>query len=143
MSTVGTLVKFPGVIWLPVPVSGTPPVMPAVNQILRGHLVEVIAGVAQIMQAAIVAATRPLYGVALSDADADLAAVSIATGKGIATVSVMPVSGITGLAVGVPLFQAATPNFGQVATAGVGPIGYCVSPQLDALGNIEMAFFSF
>jgi hypothetical protein len=134
MSTVGTLVRDPGIVWLPI--------ASAAVTILRGQLVTVdsTTHTARLVAATAGTTTERVCGIALSDADPDLLSVACGT-KGGYTMSVVPKSGDT-FFIGTPLYQDQT-TFSQVtATATAGKdLGWCVNPQKDSLGNIEMAFF--
>jgi hypothetical protein len=129
MSTVGTLVRDPGIVWLPI--------ASAAVTILRGQLVTVDAGT---HTARLTATGDKLFGVALSDADPDLLSVAVGC-KGGYTISMVPIAG-QNFNVGTPVYQDST-NFAQV-TAVVGTnllLGWAVNGQKDSLGNIEVAFF--
>jgi hypothetical protein len=130
MSTVGTLVRDPGIVWLPIASSAV--------TILRGQMVTVDSGTHTARLANAVG--DKIYGVALSDADPDLLSVPVGC-KGGYTISMAPIAG-QNFSVGTLVYQDST-NFAQV-TAVVGTnllLGWCVNGQKDALGNIEVAFF--
>jgi|SRR5215472_5715562 len=129
MSTVGTLVRFPGIVRLSI-ASGTP--------VLRGQLVT-IDGSTHLAKPAAVVGDR-IVGIAVSDSDPDILVVDIAI-KGGYTLSVVPKTGDTFL-VGSPIYQDQT-TFGQgtVTATASKVIGWVVDPQRDALGNLEVAFY--
>jgi hypothetical protein len=130
MSTVGTLVRDPGIVWLPIASSAV--------TILRGQMVTVDSGTHTARLANAVG--DKIYGVALSDADPDLLSVPVGC-KGGYTISMAPIAG-QNFNVGTPVYQDST-NFAQV-TAVVGTnllLGWCVNGNKDSLGNIEVAFF--
>jgi hypothetical protein len=138
MSTVGTLVRDPGIVPLPVAAGA--------QTILRGHLVSfapnapaTAASVARIAQA-----TDKVYGVALSDADPDLLYVPIAI-KGGYTVSMMPSPGQASLFLrGSLVYRDITSNPGNVTTVATtnNLVGFCVGTGVDSLGNIEVAYLT-
>lgn len=132
MSTVGTFVKFPGDISLPIANNAV--------TILRGQLVTV-DGSTHTARVANVVGDR-IYGVALSDADPDNLNVSVGV-KGGYTISMVPKTGDT-FSVGTIVNQDQT-TFGQVtATITAGKeVGWVVNPNKDPLGNLEIAFFIF
>lgn len=140
MSTVGGLIKDPGIVRLP---------WNGVTAISRGQLVGFTIATAPAIGTAIplnaalgAAQTAKCYGIALSDADSDLGSVPIAI-KGGYTVPMQPVSGQT-FQQGTVVAQGATPNFSQVVagpTAGLN-LGWAVTGLPDAQGNIEVAFFT-
>jgi hypothetical protein len=132
MSTVGTLVRDPGIVWLPIASAGV--------TILRGQLVT-IDGSTHTAKVAGVVGDR-VVGVALSDADPDLLSVAVGT-KGGYTMSMVPKSGDT-FFVGTIVNQDQT-TFGQVTTTvtAAKEVGWVVNPQKDSLGNLEIAFFLF
>ncbi|HXL25834.1 MAG TPA: hypothetical protein VN952_04095 [Chthoniobacterales bacterium] len=132
MSTVGTLVRDPGIVWLPIASSAV--------AILRGQLVT-IDGTTHTAKVAGVVGDR-VVGVALSDADPDLLSVAVGC-KGGYTISMVPKSGDT-FFIGTIVNQDQT-TFSQVTvtvTAGK-EVGWVVNPQKDSLGNLEIAFFLF
>lgn len=134
MSTVGTIVRDPGVVRLPC----------AVN-ILRGQLVSFTPGAAGQYGTAKVpaAAADKIYGIATTDYDSDSGTVDIAV-KGGYTLSLAPTSGQT-FGQGQIAYQdaAAYVTITTVGTAGTTPIvGWIVNPQPDSLGNYEVAFFT-
>jgi hypothetical protein len=132
MSTVGTLVRDPGIVWLPIASSAV--------TILRGQLVT-IDGSTHTAKVAGVVGDR-VVGVALSDADPDLLSVAVGV-KGGYTMSMVPKTGDT-FFVGTIVNQDQT-TFGQVTTTitAAKEVGWVVNPQKDALGNLEVAFFLF
>ena len=132
MSTVGTLVRDPGIVWLPIASNAV--------SILRGQMVTV-DGSTHTARVANVVGDR-IYGVALSDADPDSLAVAIGC-KGGYTVSMVPKTGDT-FVLGTIVNQDQT-TFGQVtATITAGKeVGWVVNPNKDSLGNLEIAFFIF
>jgi hypothetical protein len=137
MSTVGTLVRDPGVVWLPVQAAAAA----GATAILRGMLVVVDGTTFTARQAAL--ADAHIHGVALSDADPDLLSVAVAAIGGY-TVSMAPIAGQT-FHVGTPVYQDQTAGGGFKVTAAVTAskiLGWCVNPQPDALGNIEVAWFT-
>ena len=130
MSTVGTLVRDPGVV--PLTVTATSPA------ILRGQAVvwDTTNNYAR------PAATGDLhvFGIAVSDSDTDLLQVWVASRC--YTMSVAIKTGdVPGM--GVPLYVDPTTGKFTVTAGSVAPFtvvaGYVVSPQVDALGNLEMA----
>ena len=133
MSTVGTLVRFPGIVRLTVGSGVT---------ITRGQLVCVDTGTHTAKPAAVVG--DRIVGIAISDAESSategLLYVDIAI-KGGYTVSVVPKSGDTWF-VGTPAYQDQT-TFSQVTATVTASkvIGWIVDPQKDALGNLEMGFY--
>ena len=131
MSTVGTVVRDPGIVWLPCAVS-----------ILRGQLVSFTPGAAGAYGTAKVpaAATDRIYGIALSDYDSDMGMVPVAT-KGGYTFSAAPTAGQS-FGQGQAAYQDATAfnTITTVVTAGK-IVGWVVNPQPDALGNLELAWF--
>lgn len=132
MSTVGTLVRDPGIVWLPIANNAV--------AILRGQLVTV-DGSTHTARVANVVGDR-IYGVALSDADPDLLSVAVGC-KGGYTISMVPKTGDT-FVLGTIVNQDQT-TFGQVtATITAGKeVGWVVNPNKDSLGNLEIAFFIF
>jgi hypothetical protein len=132
MSTVGTLVRDPGIVWLPIASSAV--------TILRGQLVT-IDGSTHTAKVAGVVGDR-VVGVALSDADPDLLSVPVGV-KGGYTMSMVPKTGDT-FFVGTIVNQDQT-TFGQVTTTitAAKEVGWVVNPQKDSLGNLEVAFFLF
>jgi hypothetical protein len=132
MSTVGTLVRSPGIVWLPIATSSV--------AILRGQLVT-IDGTTHTAKVAGVVGDR-VVGVALSDADPDLLSVAVGV-KGGYTMSMVPKSGDT-FFVGTIVNQDQT-TFGQVTTTitAAKEVGWVVNPQKDSLGNLEVGFFLF
>jgi|SRR4029077_2197535 len=132
MSTVGTLVRDPGIVWLPI--------ASAAVTILRGQLVTVDSGTHTAKVAGVVG--DRVVGVALSDADPDLLSVAVGT-KGGYTMSMVPKSGDT-FFVGTIVNQDQT-TFSQVTTTvtAAKEVGWVVNPQKDSLGNLEVAFFLF
>jgi hypothetical protein len=132
MSTVGTLVRDPGIVWLPIASNAV--------TILRGQLVT-IDGTTHTAKVAGVVGDR-VVGVALSDADPDTLSVPVGC-KGGYTISMVPKSGDT-FFIGTIVNQDQT-TFGQVtATVTAGKeVGWVVNPQKDSLGNLEVAFFIF
>jgi hypothetical protein len=135
MSTVGTLVRDPGIVPLP-----------TTNTILRGQMVSFTPGTAGADGNAIVpaaAGVNKVYGVALSDSDVGtggLGYVPVAV-KGGYTVPMSPIAGQTFQQGGI-VYQDAT-DFSRI-TAVVASnliLGWAVSGKPDALGNIEVAFF--
>lgn len=132
MSTVGTLVRNPGIVWLPIASSAV--------TILRGQLVTV-DGSTHTAKVAGVVGDR-VVGIALSDADPDLLSVAVGC-KGGYTISMVPKTGDT-FFIGTIVNQDQT-TFGQVTTTVTAgkEVGWVVNPQKDALGNLEIAFFIF
>ena len=132
MSTVGTLVRDPGIVWLPIASSAV--------TILRGQLVT-IDGSTHTAKVAGVVGDR-VVGVALSDADPDLLSVAVGV-KGGYTMSMVPKTGDT-FFVGTIVNQDQV-TFGQVTTTitAAKEVGWVVNPLKDALGNLEVAFFLF
>jgi hypothetical protein len=132
MSTVGTLVRDPGIVWLPIASSAV--------TILRGQLVT-IDGASHTAKVAGVVGDR-IVGVALSDADPDLLSVAVGV-KGGYTMSMVPKTGDT-FFVGTIVNQDQT-TFGQVTATitAAKEVGWVVNPQKDSLGNLEVAFFLF
>jgi hypothetical protein len=132
MSTVGTLVKVPGIVSIPI--------ASAAVTILRGQLVT-IDGASHTAKVAGVVGDR-VVGVALSDADPDTLNVSVGV-KGGYTISMVPKTGDT-FFVGTIVNQDQT-TFSQVTTTvtAAKEVGWVVSPQKDSLGNLEVAFFLF
>jgi hypothetical protein len=129
MSTVGTLVRNPGIVVVSVGGGTT---------ILRGQLVTIDTGTHLAKPAAVVG--DRVVGVALSDSDPDMLNVYIGC-KGGYTVSMVPKAGDT-FFVGSPVFQDQA-TFGQVtvtSTAGK-VVGWVVDPKPDSLGNLEIAFY--
>src|ERR1700758_2487812 len=125
MSSVGTLVRDPGIVWLPIASSAV--------TILRGQMVTVDSSTHTARLANVVG--DKIYGIALSDADPDLLSVPVGC-KGGYTISMAPIAGQT-FNVGTPVYQDST-NFAQV-TAVVGTnllLGWCVNGSPDSLGNI-------
>jgi hypothetical protein len=131
MSTVGTLVRDPGIIRLPC----------AVN-ILRGQLVSFTPGTAGANGTAKVpaATTDRIYGIALSDYDSDTQEVPIAV-KGGYTVSMQPTAGQSFQQGGLA-YQDQT-AFSTITTTVTASkiLGWIVSQKPDALGNYEVASF--
>lgn len=130
MSTVGTLVRDPGIVWLPIASSAV--------SILRGQFITVDSGTHTARLANVVG--DRIYGVALSDSDPDL--LSVACGcKGGYTVSLVPKTGDT-FSLGTPVYQDQT-TFAQVTATVTASkvVGWVVNPLKDALGNLEIAFF--
>jgi hypothetical protein len=131
MSIVGTVVRDPGILAIPC----------AVN-IVRGQLVSFTPGTAGNDGTAKIpaAAGDRIYGIALSDYDADIGQVYIATG-GPYTVALQPSTGST-FQHGQIVYQDQT-SFnkitGTVTASKV--IGWAVSQKPDAQGNYEVAFF--
>ena len=132
MSTVGTLVRDPGIVWLPIASSAV--------TILRGQLVT-IDGSTHTAKVAGVVGDR-VVGVALSDADPDLLSVAVGV-KGGYTMSMVPKTGDT-FFIGTIVNQDQT-TFGQVTTTitAAKEVGWVVNPLKDSLGNLEIAFFLF
>jgi hypothetical protein len=134
MSTVGTVVRDPGIVWLPIASSAV--------TILRGQLVAVDSGThtARLVNAVAGTTTERVVGIATSDSDPDLLSVAVAT-KGGYTMSVVLKTGDVA-SIGTPLYQDGA-TFSQVSITAVAgkDLGWCVNPQRDALGNVEMAFF--
>jgi hypothetical protein len=133
MSTVGTLVRDPGIVPLP----------SAAVTVLRGQLVSFTPGTAGadgVVKLPAAAGDR-IYGIALSDSDPDLKYVPVAV-KGGYTVSMTPDAGQT-FQQGTLVYQGAAnfQNISAVVTAGK-IIGWAVSGKPDSLGNIEVAFFT-
>lgn len=132
MSTVGTIVRDPGVVALPC----------AVN-ILRGQAVSFTPGAAGAYGTAKVpaAAGDRIYGIATTDYDSDLGLVYVAV-KGGYTLSLAPTSGQT-FGQGQLAYQDQT-AFNTITTTVTASkiIGWVVNPQPDALGNLEVAFFT-
>jgi hypothetical protein len=132
MSTVGTVVKDPGIVWLPC----------AVN-ILRGQAVSFTPGAAGAYGSAKIpaATTDRIYGIATSDYDSDMGMVPVAI-KGGYTLSLAPTSGQT-FGQGALAYQDQT-TFNTITTVVTAAkiIGWIVNPQPDSLGNYEVAFFS-
>lgn len=138
MSTVGSLVRDPGVVWLPVLAAATT----GATAILRGHLVTVDSSTHTARLPAAVG--DRIVGIALSDADPDTLSVPIGC-KGGYTMSAIPSSGdLANLFIGTPVDQDQTTwtTVTHTATAGK-EVGWVVNPQPDSLGNIEVAFFIF
>ena len=137
MSTVGTVVRDPGIVPLP-----------TTNNILRGQMVGFIPGTAGGDGNAIVPATAgtgKVYGVALSDSDITTPGLNyVPVGvKGGYTMAMSPIAGQT-FQQGSIVYQDST-DFSRV-TAVVGTnaiVGWAVSGKPDSLGNIEVAFFVF
>lgn len=129
MSTVGTLMRFPGIVRLSIS-SGT--------TILRGQLVTVDA-TAHTARLANVVGDR-IYGIAISDSDPDILVVDIAI-KGGYTVPVTPKSGDVFL-IGSVAYQDQT-TFSQVTITVTASkvVGWIVDPQPSATGALELAFF--
>jgi hypothetical protein len=129
MSTVGTIVRDPGIVWLPIASSAV--------TILRGQLVAVDAAT---HTARLAATGDRIFGIATSDSDPDLLSVAVAA-KGGYTISVVVKTGDVVL-VGTPLFQDQT-TFSQatITSTASKALGWAVNGNRDALGNIEMAFF--
>jgi hypothetical protein len=133
MSSVGTVVRDPGIVPLP-----------TTNTILRGQMVSFTPGTAGADGNALIpaAAAAKVYGVALSDADPDLKYVPVGV-KGGYTMSMTPATGQTFQQGGI-VYQDST-DFSKV-TAVVGTnaiVGWAVSGKPDSLGNIEVGFFLF
>jgi len=138
MSSVGTLVRDPGVVWLPVLAAATT----GATAILRGNLVTVDSSTHTARLPA--ALGDRIVGIALSDADPDTLAVPIGC-KGGYTMSAIPSTGqLASMFIGTPVDQDQTTwtTVTTVATAAK-EVGWVVNPQPDALGNIEVAFFIF
>jgi hypothetical protein len=137
MSTVGTLVRDPGIVPLP-----------TTNNILRGQMVSFTPGTAGGDGNAIVpaaAGTNKVYGIALSDSDITTPGLNyVPVGvKGGYTMACSPIAGQTFQQGGI-VYQDST-DFSRV-TAVVGTnsiVGWAVSGKPDSLGNIEVAFFLF
>ena|ERR1700751_3693257 len=141
MSTVGTLVRDPGIVPLP-----------TTNNILRGQMVGFTPGAGTGAAGgdgnAIVppsAGTGKVYGVALSDSDITTPGLNyVPVGvKGGYTMAMSPVAGQS-FHQGDIVYQDST-DFSRV-TAVVGTnaiVGWAVSGKPDSLGNIEVAFFLF
>jgi hypothetical protein len=137
MSTVGTVVRDPGIVPLP-----------TTNTILRGQMVSFTPGTAGADGNAIVpaaAGTNKVYGIALSDSDITTPGLNyVPVGvKGGYTMSCSPIAGQTFQQGGI-VYQDST-DFSRV-TAVVGTnaiVGWAVSGKPDALGNIEVGFFLF
>src|ERR1700746_2099797 len=137
MSTVGTVVRDPGIVPLP-----------TTNNILRGQMVGFIPGTAGGDGNAIVPATAgggEVYGVALSDSDITtpgLYFVPVGV-KGGYTMARSPIAGQT-FQQGSIVYQDAT-DFSRVTAvvASNAIVGWAVSGKPDSLGNIEVAFFLF
>jgi len=134
MSTVGTLVKAPGIVVLPCPANVT---------VLRGQPVGFTPGTAGANGAVKLpaAAGDSIYGIALSDSDPDTLQLTIGV-KGGYTMSLAPATGAT-FQQGDLAYQDAT-NFAsisKVVTAGK-VLGWVVNQQPDSLGNYEVAFFT-
>jgi hypothetical protein len=136
MSTVGTLVRDPGIVWLPIQAAAAT----GATAILRGHLVTV-DGTTHTARLPTAVGDR-IVGIALSDADPDLLSVAVGT-KGGYTMSAIPSTGQT-FFVGTPVDQdqVAWTTVNTTATAGK-EVGWVVNPQRDSLGNVEVAFFLF
>jgi hypothetical protein len=134
MSTVGTLVRDPGIVPLP-----------TTNTILRGQLVSFAVGAAGADGNARVAGSGDrIYGIALSDSDVTapgLNYVPVAI-KGGYTISMTPDAGQV-FQQGTVVYQGAAnfQNISAVVTASK-VVGWAVSGKPDALGNIEVAFFT-
>jgi hypothetical protein len=131
MSTVGTVVRDPGILAIPCAVT-----------ILRGQLVSFTPGTAGNDGTAKVpaAAGDRIYGIALSDNDTDLGLVWIATG-GPYTVAMQPSTGST-FQHGQLVYQDQTAFnkiTGTVTASKI--IGWAVSQKADSQGNYEVAFF--
>lgn len=129
MSTVGTIVRDPGIVWLPIANSSV--------TITRGQLVTVDAST---HTARLTATGDRIFGIASSDSDPDLLSVAVAA-KGGYTISVVVKAGDAVL-VGTPLFQDQT-TFSQatITSTASKALGWAVNGSRDSLGNIEMAFF--
>jgi uncharacterized protein DUF2190 len=137
MSTVGTLVRFPGIVSVPIQAAAAT----GATAILRGMLVVIDGTTFTARQAAL--ADAHIHGVALSDADPDILSVPVAVMGGY-TVSLAPIAGQT-FNVGTPVYQDQTAGGGFKVTAAATAgkiIGWCVNPQPDSLGNIEVALFT-
>jgi|SRR5215469_4671102 len=130
MSTVGTLVRDPGIV--PLTVTAASPA------ILRGQAVVWDTGNSYARPAA--TGDLHIFGIAVSDSDTDLLQVWVA-----ARCWTMSVAIKTGdvPAMGAPLYVDATTGKFTVTVGAAAPFnviaGYVVSPQVDALGNLEMA----
>jgi hypothetical protein len=137
MSTVGTVVRDPGIVPLP-----------TTNTILRGQMVSFTPGTAGADGNAIVpaaAGANKVYGIALSDSDVGTGGLGyVPVGvKGGYTMSCSPIAGQTFQQGGI-VYQDST-DFSRV-TAVVGTnsiVGWAVSGKPDSLGNIEVGFFLF
>jgi hypothetical protein len=129
MSTVGTLVRFPGVVRLSIGGGTT---------ILRGQLVCVDTSTHLAKVAAVVG--DRIVGIALSDSDPDSLTVDIGC-KGGYTVSVVPKTGDT-FFVGSIAYQDQV-NFGQVTVTATASkiVGWVIDPKPDSLGNLELGFY--
>jgi hypothetical protein len=131
MSTVGTLVRDPGVVPLPC----------AVN-ITRGQLVSFTPGTAGADGTAKIpaAAGDRIYGVALSDYDSDVGQVWVGV-KGGYTVSMKPSSAQT-FQMGALAYQDQT-TFNTITNTVTASkiLGWVVSQKPDSLGNYEVASF--
>jgi len=133
MSSVGTIVRDPGVVQLSVGVSSV---------IVRGNAVSMdpATKLARIAQTA-----DSVYGIATSDADTDLGYVALAI-RGGYTVAIKPATGVT-FAVGDKVYYDAagqSGNFLKTAGSGQGAIiiGWVVDANVDAQGNVEMAYMT-
>jgi hypothetical protein len=134
MSTVGTVVRDPGIVALPCPSTIT---------ILRGQLVSFTPGVGGANGAVKIpaATTDRIYGIATSDSDPDTLYVSVAV-KGGYTLSMAPTAGQV-FQQGQIAYQDQTAfnTITGVVTASK-IIGWVVNQQPDSLGNLEIAFFT-
>jgi hypothetical protein len=138
MSSVGTLVRDPGVVWLPVLAAATT----GATAILRGNLVTVDGGTHTARLPAAVG--DRIVGIALSDADPDLLSVAVGC-KGGYTMSAVPTAGQAALLnIGTPVDQDQTTWTTVTTTATAAKeVGWVVNPKPDALGNVEVAFYLF
>jgi hypothetical protein len=139
MSTVGTVVRDPGIVPLP-----------TTNTILRGQMVSITtpgtpgaAGTDANANATAAAGTGKICGVALSDSDISTPGLNyVPVGiKGGYTMAMSPIAGQS-FGQGSPVYQDST-DFSRI-TAVVGTnllIGWAVSGKPDSLGNIEVAFY--
>jgi hypothetical protein len=131
MSTVGTLVKDPGIVSLPC----------AVN-VLRGQFVSFTPGTAGANGTVKIpaAAGDRIYGIALSDYDSDIGSVPVGI-KGGYTVSMAPTSGQVFQQGGVAYQDQTAFNTITTVVTAAKVIGWVVNQQPDSLGNYEIAFF--
>jgi hypothetical protein len=141
MSTIGSFVKEPGIVYLP-----------TTNTILRGQMVGFTPGAGTgaaggdgntIVPPS--AGTGKVYGIALSDSDITTPGLNyVPVGiKGGFTAAMSPIAGQV-FHQGDIVYQDST-DFSRV-TAVVGTnavVGWAVSSKPDSLGNIEVAFFLF
>jgi hypothetical protein len=133
MSSVGTIIRDPGVVQLSVG---------ATSVIVRGNAVSMdpATKLARIAQTA-----DSVYGIATSDADTDLGYVALAV-RGGYTVAIKPASAVT-FAIGDKVYYDAagqSGNFTNAAGTGQGAIviGWVVDKNVDAQGCVEMAYMT-